>query len=51
MDQLRASVQTIATEKGVSVLAVITDLQAAAALTNNDILLDQLSDLKWEFIG
>jgi hypothetical protein len=51
MDQLRASVNTLAAEKGVSALAIITELQAAAALTNNDDLLDMLSDLKWEFIG
>lgn len=51
MEQLKASIKTLAAEKGVSELAIITQLQTAAAVTGNDELLDQLCELKSAALG
>jgi hypothetical protein len=51
MEQLKASIKTLAAEKGASMMAIITELQTAAAVTSNDTLLDQLCELKSELLG
>ncbi len=50
METLKDQVEKLAEEKKETPLDIITQLQTAAAVTNNEELLDQLSELKWEYI-
>ena len=48
--ELKANVETLATERDKTPLDIITELQIAAAQTKNETLLDALGELKWTYI-
>ena len=50
MTELKRSVETIAAEQGKTPLEIITTLQGVAAKTGNDELLNDLCELKSEYI-
>lgn len=47
----REAVEALASEQGKPVLAVLTDLQAAAAVLDNEAALDALCAIKAEILG
>jgi len=48
---LKTNVETLAKQEGKSPLEIITMLQAGAAKTEDEALLDALCELKWDYIG
>lgn len=50
MDNLRAQIEQLASDEGKTELEIITMLQVAANHTNNQELLEQLCELKWDYI-
>jgi len=50
MDELKKNVEQMAREEGKTELEIISDLQAACATTGDDRILDDLCELKWEYI-
>lgn len=50
LTELKTNVEKLAAEKGQTELEIITLLQAAAAKTDNEELLDDLCELKWDYI-
>jgi hypothetical protein len=51
VEALRTNVEALAAEENKSPLEVISMLQAAAAKTGNEELLEQLCELKWAYLG
>jgi hypothetical protein len=49
-NSLKAQVEKMARDDGKTELEIITLLQVAANHTNNQELLDQLCELKWDYI-
>ena len=50
MDNLKAQVEQLARDKCKTEIEIITLLQVAANHTNNQELLEQLCELKWDYI-
>jgi hypothetical protein len=50
LSELKQSVETLAEEEGKTPLEMISQLQAATVATSNEQLLDDLCELKWEYI-
>lgn len=50
MNELKANIETLAAQEGKSALEVITMLQGAAAKTGNSELLEQLCEVKWDYL-
>ena len=50
MTELQKNVETLAAEAGQTELEIITQLQAAAAVTDAEALLEELCELKWKYI-
>ena len=50
LNELKDSVEKIAVEQGKTPVQVITELQAAVTLTGNDELLDDLCEIKWDYL-
>jgi hypothetical protein len=50
MDSLKAKIEKMAQDEGKTELEIITLLQVAANHTNNQELLNQLCELKWDYI-
>ena len=50
MEELQKNVELLAAEEGKTPVEIITQLQAAAALTD-EVLLDALCELKWLYIN
>lgn len=48
---LKTKVEQLAKETGKTQIEVITALQAAVAVTGNELLLDELCNLKWDYIN
>ena len=51
MSELKANIEKLAQDEGKTELEIISQLQAMAAATDNDELLDDLCELKWDYIG
>ena len=51
MTELKQSIEQLAKERSRTPLEIITELQAAAAATDNEELLDDLCELKWDYIS
>lgn len=47
----REAIETLAAEKGVTVLTMLTELQQAAAVLNDEPTLDALCEIKSEVLG
>ena len=50
MNELRKNIETLAAQENKTSLEIITQLQAGAALTENNELLDMLCEVKWDYI-
>jgi len=48
---LKISVEQLAQDENKTELEIITQLQAAATMTSNEELLNDLSELKWDYIN
>ena len=51
MIDLKANIETLAAEENTTPLEIISLLQAAAAAIGDEEQLEQLCDLKWDYIG
>jgi len=51
MSELKTNIEKLAKEENKTELEIITSLQAAVAAKGNEELLDELSELKWDYIG
>lgn len=49
-NELKAKIETMAKDEGKTPLQIISLLQTGAAKTGNDALLDQLCEIKWDYI-
>ena len=49
--ELKAQIKELANEEGKNEIEIISDLQTAAAITENNELLDALCEIKWDYIG
>lgn len=50
MDDLKQNVEKLAAEKGKTELEIITAMQVGTMVTGNDELLEELCELKWDYI-
>ena len=50
MNELKKNIETLAKEQDKTELEIISLLQAAAAKTENNELLEELCELKWDYI-
>ena len=50
MTELKKNIEKLALEQGKTELEIITTLQAVAAKTDNEELLEDLCDLKWDYL-
>ena len=50
MQALKTNIETLAAQESKSALEIITMLQAAAALTKNDEMLEMLCEVKWDYL-
>lgn len=50
MNDLKANIETLAAEEGITPIEAITMLQAAAAAINDEAMLDALCEIKWDYI-
>jgi len=50
MNELKNNIETLAAQENKTPLEIITQLQAGAALTENNELLDMLCEVKWDYI-
>jgi propanediol dehydratase large subunit len=50
MNELKANIEKLALERGVTQLEIISALQAGAAAQKNNELLDMLCAVKWDYI-
>lgn len=48
--ELQKNVETLARKAGQTELEIITQLQTAAAIINDEELLEELCELKWKYI-
>lgn len=51
MNELKKNIETLAAQENKTPLKIITQLQAVAALTKNNELLDMLCEVKWDYIA
>ena len=51
MTELKQNIEKLAAERNQTELEIITMLQAAAAKIDNEELLEELCELKWDYIG
>ncbi len=51
LTELKNNVEKFAVERNQTELEIITALQAVAAKTDNEELLDDLCELKWDYIA
>jgi hypothetical protein len=51
MKELKNNIEILAKEEGKTELEIITQLQSVAATTGDEELLDQLCELKWDYIS
>jgi len=50
-DELKKNIEMLAEQERKTELEIITQLQTAAVAIGDEELLDQLCELKWDFIG
>jgi isochorismate hydrolase len=50
MNELKANVEALAKQESQTPIQIISMLQAGAAKNGNDGLLDQLCELKWDYL-
>ena len=51
MEDLKANIEKLAKDENKTALEIITALQSSCAATGQDELLDELSELKWDYIA
>jgi hypothetical protein len=51
VNELKNNIETLAAKENKTPLEIITQLQAGAALTENNELLDMLCEVKWDYIA
>jgi hypothetical protein len=51
MNELKKNIEILAAQENKTQLEIITQLQAGAAITENNELLDMLCEVKWDYIA
>jgi len=51
MRNLKTNIETIAADEGITPIEAITLLQTAAAAAGDETLLDELCEIKWDYIA
>ena len=51
MTELKSNIEAIAQEQGKSPIEIISQLQAGAAIVNDEAMLEALCELKWDYIA